>query len=148
MVKAGAPTFGEVYHICAAERCTLPELLELMALHSPRCAPAAAAGRCIVLGAAQAAQLSAEEKALLGSFNPFDGADRQASTEKAEAELDWRATPAAEWLADTVRWLDSAENTAARPGPAPYDDAALMAKCAALAATAELAPRARTAEKL
>jgi hypothetical protein len=67
VVKAGAPTFGEVYHICAAERCTLPELLELMALHSPRCAPAAAAGRCIVLGAAQAAQLSAEEKALLGS---------------------------------------------------------------------------------
>ena len=62
--------------------------------------------------------------------------------------LDSADYPAAEWLADTVRWLDSAENTAARPGPAPYDDAALMAKCAALAATAELAPRARTAEKL
>eukprot|EP01049_Picozoa_sp_SAG25_P000434 SAG25_NODE_16_length_24288_cov_31.926950_5_plen_318_part_00 len=50
VVKAGEITFGEVYHICAAERLTLPELLAVIAGHSPGCIDDGSP-RCVVLGA-------------------------------------------------------------------------------------------------
>lgn len=58
-------------------------------------------------------------------------------TTAQEAHLDWKPTPVDVWIGETVRWLDSAENTAPQPSGAPFDSAALMAKCAALSAAAD-----------
>ena len=77
VLRTGEPTFGEVYHICGKGRLTLPELLDIMAKHSNRCAKQSS--RCIVLSEEQASLLTQEERELLASFSPFDGADRAGS---------------------------------------------------------------------
>jgi hypothetical protein len=146
VVRAGGETFGECFHVCGSERLTLPEMLDLMhPLSPPSLGPPEPgdavpllppAPRCIKLSPSQCSQLSEASKSKISEWNPFDGADRQLSTVKAEAVLGWRATAAREWLPLTCEWLESqnGHGHAAMPAgePPPFEDEELMSQCRAL----------------
>ena len=76
--------------------------------------PAPAGGRLRVLSPSAAAELSADEKAKIQSFNFLDGSTHRGySVEKAERELGWKPRPMEEWCVTLFLGYSSATATAA-----------------------------------
>ena len=126
-MQKGAPTFGKAYHICGKERLTIPQLVRIMAASAGR---PAEEGRSVLLTPSQASQLSEQERGMLAAWNPFDGANRQASTVKANLELGWVATPIEEWMRETVEWFltPGQQDESSWMVDSPFLNQALMAK--------------------